>query len=150
MQARRRLLDKIETCIQKKTDSTTHDHTLVDVVDILMGIVAQDHLSQQEVKDVALELLFAGYATCASAASSLLSQLAKNKHVVDRILEELKEHGLDDVDDEGNDAERLTYRTVSKLKYLTYVVKEVLRLSPPIGAGFRKALQTFEVDVRQF
>ncbi|XP_041370126.1 cytochrome P450 26A1-like [Gigantopelta aegis] len=142
MHARHRLMQTIEECIMKKT-SSKDDQTCVDVVTLMMAMVDNDELSQQEVKDVALELLFAGHATCASASSSMLLQLAKNQHVVDRILEELGEHGLEGDEDEG---ESLTYEAIGKLKYLSHVVKEVLRVSPPIGAGFRKALQTFEVD----
>lgn len=62
--------------------------------------------------------------------------------MVKRILKELEDHGLRD-----SQASDLTKDTVSRLTYTGYVVKEVLRLAPPVGAGFRKALRTFELDV---
>ena len=62
--------------------------------------------------------------------------------MVKRILKELEDHGLRD-----SQASDLTLDTVSRLTYTGYVVKEVLRLAPPVGAGFRKALRTFELDV---
>ena len=36
---------------------------------------------------------------------------------------------------------------INKLKYVNHVVKEALRILPPVGGGYRKALQTFDVDV---
>ena len=56
---------------------------------------------------------------------------------------ELYEHGLLD----PKAGPPLDYNTLSKLSYVNAVVKEVLRVAPPVGAGYRKALQTFELDV---
>ncbi|GCC38890.1 hypothetical protein chiPu_0023247, partial [Chiloscyllium punctatum] len=35
---------------------------------------------------------------------------------------------------------------VIRLKYLDCIIKEVLRLLPPVSGGYRTALQTFELD----
>ncbi|XP_020638544.3 cytochrome P450 26C1 [Pogona vitticeps] len=40
----------------------------------------------------------------------------------------------------------LTLEKVVRLRYLDCVVKEVLRLLPPVSGGYRTALQTFELD----
>jgi cytochrome P450 len=37
---------------------------------------------------------------------------------------------------------------LGRLQYLDCVVKEVLRILPPVSGGYRTALQTFELDVR--
>nr|XP_056705926.1 cytochrome P450 26C1 [Euleptes europaea] len=40
----------------------------------------------------------------------------------------------------------LTLEKMSRLRYLDCVIKEVLRLLPPVSGGYRTALQTFELD----
>ncbi|XP_070801610.1 cytochrome P450 26C1 [Pituophis catenifer annectens] len=40
----------------------------------------------------------------------------------------------------------LTLEKLNRLRYLDCVIKEVLRLLPPVSGGYRTALQTFELD----
>uniref|UniRef100_A0A8D2IQ62 Cytochrome P450 family 26 subfamily C member 1 n=1 Tax=Varanus komodoensis TaxID=61221 RepID=A0A8D2IQ62_VARKO len=40
----------------------------------------------------------------------------------------------------------LTLEKMSRLRYLDCVIKEVLRLLPPVSGGYRTALQTFELN----
>ncbi len=62
--------------------------------------------------------------------------------MVDKITVELHDHGLLYNTDESD----LTLEKVHKLTYVDCVFREILRVAPPVGAGYRKALQTFEVD----
>ena len=41
----------------------------------------------------------------------------------------------------------LTYDIINHMTYLDHVVKEVLRVAPPAGGGFRRVIKTFELDV---
>lgn len=77
LNARHKLLSKIEECLQQRKEEGSG----FDALSLMMGIDGEEKLTLEELKDVGLELLFAGHATCASAASSLLLHLAKNKHV---------------------------------------------------------------------
>lgn len=61
--------------------------------------------------------------------------------MLDRVVEELRQHNMYD------DAGGLTLEQIGQLKYVSNVVKEVVRIAPPVGGGFRKALKTFELDV---
>ena len=48
-----------------------------------------------------------------------------------------------------NDGNDLNVTVLNNLNYVDAVIKEVLRVAPPVGAGYREALQTFEIDVRK-
>ena len=64
---------------------------------------------------------------------------------MDKLTVELYDVGILDEKDHPD----LNLNMLEQLPYLDSVVKEVLRLAPPIGGGYRKALQTFEVNVRK-
>jgi len=98
-------------------------------------------VDQQQLLDTAVELLFAGHETTSSAATSLIMHLALQPQVVQKVQEDLEKHGLLQPD------QPLSLEQVGRLTYVGQVVKEVLRISPPVGGGFRKALKTFELDV---
>lgn len=55
---------------------------------------------------------------------------------------ELNEYGL--LEDPSVE---LTYDVIGRLQYIHCVNNEVLRLYPPAGAGFRKALKTLQIGV---
>lgn len=104
-----------------------------------MNISGSGEMSVTELQDIGLELLFAGHETTASATVTLILQLSKHPHVVTKIQDELRTLGISNQD--------LTYETLNKMKYLTNVVKEAIRITPPVGGGYRKVLQTFEIEV---
>lgn len=87
-------------------------------------------------------MLFAGHETTTSAACSLLLHLGRTPYVVQKIRDELFENGL-----LSRAGEELQYEDLVGLDYVGHVVKEILRIAPPVGAGFRKALRTFEMNV---
>lgn len=135
------MLQKIEAIIlQKQNDWSSTGST--DALSLMMGIEGKEKLEIEEAKNVALELLFAGHETTSSAASTLILNIARNPEVLFKITEELSLNGLLDSRNSSLDLGR-----INKLKYVRNVVKEALRISPPIGGGYRKALQTFEIEV---
>ncbi|KAI8477549.1 hypothetical protein Bbelb_447190 [Branchiostoma belcheri] len=69
----------------------------------------------------------------------LIMHLALQPQVVQKVQEELEKHGLLQPD------QPLSLEQVGRLTYVGQVVKEVLRLSPPVGGAFRRALKTFEI-----
>lgn len=98
-------------------------------------------------QDGTLELIFAAYATTASASTSLIMQLLKHPAVLEKLREELRAHGIlhGGCPCEGT----LRLDTLGGLHYLDCVIKEVMRLFTPISGGYRTVLQTFELDVRR-
>ena len=66
--------------------------------------------------------------------------------ILSRMRRELEENGLM-VEDEYI-LGRLSLQKVQSLRYVSQVIKEVLRLWPPIGGGYRKVIKTFTLNVR--
>lgn len=99
-------------------------------------------LTLEQLKHISIELMFAGYATTTSSISSVIIQLAKHPEVREKLERELSESGFL----EANESEG-SFEEIQKLTYLEQVVKETLRVMPPILGGYRKALKTFQIGV---
>ncbi|XP_067657896.1 cytochrome P450 26B1-like [Haliotis asinina] len=135
MIAREKLMMKIGEFLDRRKDWDG----VPDALTYMMKL-SEEELTRTELKEVVMELLFTGHVTSGSAACSLLFFLGKNKEVLDHIVDELRQHNIDG--DEG----KITLEEIGKLKYVSNVVKEVIRIAPPVGGGFRKALKTFVLD----
>ena len=81
--------------------------------------------------------MFASHDTTSSAMCSCLMFLGKYPNVIKKVREEI---GSDDLDN-------LTLNDLPKYKYAYNVTKEVLRMTPPVGAGYRKVLKSFQLEV---
>ncbi|XP_039260317.2 cytochrome P450 26B1-like [Styela clava] len=97
-------------------------------------------ISMNELKQNVVELMFAGFLTTGSSISSLIIQLAKHPEIRKKVEEELEEQGYLSSDDIEIDLEK-----IQKLTYLEQVIKETLRLMPPILGGYRRAMKTFQI-----
>ncbi|KAM9325072.1 LOW QUALITY PROTEIN: cytochrome P450 26C1 [Gastrophryne carolinensis] len=199
-----------------------------DALDYLIDSAKESgkELDMQELKESAIELMFAAFFTTASASTSLILLLLQHPAAVQKLRQELASHGLtkqcqcpNSPDSPNNNtgggcctapgccspvtevsgahwgAEEkyavidacgsrdamhrqylcegamhewdsalhrspaagmpggectcqlgLSLETIKGLHYLDCVVKEVLRLLPPVSGGYRTALQTFELD----
>ncbi|MDJ0717576.1 MAG: cytochrome P450 [Prochloraceae cyanobacterium] len=136
MRSRKKLLNEIEKIIldrQKQNDFNS------DALGILLN--AQDEngnkLNLEEIKNQIIALLFAGHTTLTSALSSLCLLLAQHEHVLTRLRTEQEKFPRD---------EPLTLEMLKKMNYLEQVLQEVLRLIPPVAAGFRKIIKTCEFN----
>ncbi|CAH2299330.1 cytochrome P450 26B1, partial [Pelobates cultripes] len=145
IRARETLLRSLEKAIQEKLQNT-QGKDYADALDVLIesGKEHGKELTMQELKDGTLELIFAAYATTASASTSLIMQLLKHPHVLEKLREELRGNGIlhNGCVCEG----ALRVDTITSLHYLDCVIKELLRLFSPISGGYRTVLQTFELD----
>lgn len=50
-------------------------------------------------------------------------------------------------EEQGMDLQSLNIESLEQLKYTGCVIKETLRINPPVPGGFRVALKTFELNV---
>ncbi|KAM4774801.1 cytochrome P450 26C1 [Cyanocitta cristata] len=220
IKARDTLHKFMEKAIQEKLQrNNPEDHS--DALDFIMNS-AKEHgkeLTMQELKESAIELIFAAFFTTASASTSLILLLLKHPSVIEKIRQELMSHELyhqceccpagsclDTLTAQSRDREKplfhsmakdvhkeqsqppapleedslqpsalmeptvpqsnpctgpqlpapkgqschctshISLEKLSRLRYLDCVIKEVLRVLPPVSGGYRTALQTFELD----
>uniref|UniRef100_A0A4W4H3U8 Cytochrome P450, family 26, subfamily C, polypeptide 1 n=1 Tax=Electrophorus electricus TaxID=8005 RepID=A0A4W4H3U8_ELEEL len=144
--ARDILHSTMERIIEEKL-AKQHSDEYCDAFDyMLSGAKESDYsLSMQELKEIAVELIFAAHSTTASASTSLILQLMRHPDVAERTRAELEAEGL--VLDACGCAEvEDTLDKLNQLTYLDYVVKEMLRYLPPVSGGYRTVLQTFELN----
>ncbi|XP_012889816.1 PREDICTED: cytochrome P450 26C1 [Dipodomys ordii] len=113
-------------------------------------------LSMQELQESAVELLFAAFFTTASASTSLILLLLQHPAAITKIQQELVAQGLGracycapgaaGLRPHCGCEPDLSLALLGRLHYVNCVVKEVLRLLPPVSGGYRTALRTFELD----
>lgn len=86
-------------------------------------------MSKTDVIDTALTFILAAEDTTASAISYTLLWLVKFPHIAQRLQQEL--------DDFLNHGEDITKEHLSRLVYLDSVIRESMRLRPPVGTSLR-------------
>ncbi|XP_057420623.1 beta-amyrin 28-monooxygenase-like isoform X3 [Lotus japonicus] len=95
-------------------------------------------LTEMEISDNILMLLFAGHDTSRSVLSSVIKYLGQLPEVYEHVLKEQLE-----ISQGKEEGELLQWEDVQKMKYTWNVVSEVMRLSPPVRGAFREALKDF-------
>ncbi|XP_068183591.1 cytochrome P450 26C1 isoform X2 [Antennarius striatus] len=175
IKAREILHANMEKIIEEKMARQQAEDEYHDAFDYMLSSSKElgHHLDIQELKETAVELIFAAHSTTASASTSLILQLLRHPAVVEQARAELEAEGLRyeghrggaTEKEEGGDVEtshllnrgvrtpggppqlpHLSLDKLSQLQYLDCVVREVLRFLPPVSGGYRTALQTFELD----
>ncbi len=134
LRARKELLEHLEKIVIQRQQA---DNPGEDALGLL--IQAKDDegnsLSLEELKDQVLLLLFAGHETLTSAIASFCLLTAQHPNVMQLLREE---------QDRLNISDTPTLENIKQMTYLEQVLKEVMRLIPPVGGGFREAVATFE------
>ncbi len=137
MMSSRKVLDRIVA------DEIAHrraapDPARRDVLSLLL--VARDEdgsgLSDEEVRDQLMTLMFAGHDTSTSTLSFLFYELARDPRTLARLQAEQ--------DEVLGGASPTPEQLAGELPYLDMVVDEVLRLYPPAWIGPRRAVHDFE------
>ncbi|XP_032857950.1 cytochrome P450 26C1 isoform X5 [Tyto alba] len=146
IKARDMIHEFMEKAIQEKLQrNNPEDHS--DALDFIINS-AKEHgkeFTMQELKESAIELIFAAFFTTASASTSMILLLLKHPSVIEKIRQELVSHELYQQCNCCCPSD-INLEKLSRLRYLDCVIKEVLRVLPPVSGGYRTALQTFELD----
>ncbi|XP_011048247.1 PREDICTED: beta-amyrin 28-oxidase-like [Populus euphratica] len=95
-------------------------------------------LSESEIVDNMLMLLFASHDTTTSAMTCVMKYLAELPEVYQMVLREQL-----DIAKSKEAGELLKWEDIQRMRYSWRVVSEVLRMIPPIRGTFRKALVDF-------
>jgi retinoid hydroxylase len=132
--ARNALLSHIEQVVLERQKSPTQD---------ALGLLVQsqdedgNQLSVDELKVQALLLLFAGHETTTSLIASLCLALAQHPDVLAQARSEQVQIGIDTP---------ITIDSLRQMTYLDRVLREVERMYPPVGGGFRGVVEEFEFN----
>lgn len=132
----------IASSLKQTGNNNKPDPEFSSVLQSLCSTSGDDDLSKNVILlDSIIDLLFSGAEPVTSAGFSLAYQLAKHDDVMDKLRLEIASHDLKGTDDVIN------ARDIQPMRYVNAVVKETLRLLPPVGGAFRTAIESFELDV---
>jgi cytochrome P450 len=111
--------------------------------DVLSWLIeAQDEdgtrLSDQDIRDQVLLLIYAGHDTATCSLTWGLDVLARHPLIARTLAEEIRMHN----------ASPISMNSLREMPYLDMVLSEVLRLYPPVWIGMRGVTQDFEFDGR--
>ncbi|XP_048235576.1 beta-amyrin 28-monooxygenase-like isoform X2 [Ricinus communis] len=98
-------------------------------------------LSEMEIVDIIIHLLYAGYDTSKSSLTSIMKYLAEMPDVYAKVLQEQLE-----IANSEKLGEFLQWEDVQKMRYSWNVICEVLRLSPPVSGAYRRAIVDFTYE----
>ncbi|MBE9008714.1 cytochrome P450 [Pseudanabaenaceae cyanobacterium LEGE 13415] len=135
LRSRKLLLNEIERIVRERQQQE-------DLGQDSLGLLirARDEegngLSVDELKDQVLTLLFAGHETLTSAIASFCLLMAQHPKVLSQLRAE----------QERFQHTTLTLEDLKQMEYLEQVLKEVLRILPPVGGGFREVIQECEIN----
>uniref|UniRef100_A0A2M4CZT1 Putative cytochrome p450 4c1 n=1 Tax=Anopheles darlingi TaxID=43151 RepID=A0A2M4CZT1_ANODA len=111
-------------------------------LDLLLSVTIDGQpLSDLDIREEVDTFMFEGHDTTTSGISFTLYQLAKHPDIQERLFQEI-------IDTLGPDYRTvpLTYSTLQNFKYLDMVVKESLRLLPPVSFIGRRLVEDLELN----
>ncbi|XP_062553867.1 cytochrome P450 4C1-like [Armigeres subalbatus] len=114
--------------------------TFLDLL-LCMDIDGQP-LSNEDIREEVDTFMFGGHDTTSSAISFTIMQLARHPDIQDKLYEEI----LTVLKGQNTKTTHLTYNNIQEFKYLDLIVKESLRLLPPISYVGRKLSEDTELN----
>ncbi|KAJ6561566.1 cytochrome P450 monooxygenase [Mycena vulgaris] len=118
---------KKDILAQAEPDETEHHDIMAILLKANKNSSASERLSDEELLGQMATLVFTATDTTSGAISRLLHLLAQHPEVQDKLFEEISAHG------EEPDCD-----TLSSLPYMDAVIRETLRVFPPIPMVFRQ------------
>ncbi|KAK9450424.1 cytochrome P450 [Limtongia smithiae] len=123
---------KIAAYEQRQKTGTKLSKKDVDIISVMIEETGGEW-TVSDMTDQLTTFLVAGHETTASAVTLALYLLGLNQDVQDRLRDEIRTQFPDGLESIA------TYEDVESLKYLNNVIREVLRLTPPVTVTMRMA-----------
>ncbi|MGD1699008.1 cytochrome P450 [Dapis sp. BLCC M229] len=133
LKSKDKLFNQFEQIIVKRQKESDFGS---DILGILLTVQGQTNnkLTVREIAEQMVNLLSLGIKELSSALTSFLILISEHLDVLKLL--EIEQEKLDS-------SEPLSLDKLKKMVYLEQVIKEVLRLAPPVSCGFRQVIQDF-------
>lgn len=130
---RKALIAEISDIIRMRQERLPSTEPPKDALGLLLTVKDEEgqKLSNTELNDQILTLLFAGHETLTSSIATFCLQMALHPEICDRLRTEVQSFK----------DQPLTLERIKAMTYLETVLQEVLRVTPPVGGGFRKIIK---------
>eukprot|EP00252_Welwitschia_mirabilis_P008815 TRINITY_DN20_c0_g2_i1.p1 TRINITY_DN20_c0_g2~~TRINITY_DN20_c0_g2_i1.p1 ORF type:complete len:486 (-),score=47.66 TRINITY_DN20_c0_g2_i1:106-1563(-) len=140
--AREAILEKFKALFTERREALLKGEisSSYDLLSVLLTYRDEDEngLSDGEIKDNILTLLFAGHDTTNSGITFLIKLLAENPKWSELVFKEQTE-----IASSKKEGEALTWDDLQRMKHTWRVAQEALRLYPPVQGGFREVIKEF-------
>lgn len=145
----RRFIDS-DVCVRYLVGSNSADEFGSVKSNLSTDIPPDQRMSDEDILNNVNTIMFAGSDTSSLAITWALWLLAKNPEVQGRLREELSTvHCPEIFEDLSVDEVDSLYGSISELSYFDKVIKESLRLVPPVHASIREAGKDDEIPTSQ-
>ncbi|MET9285878.1 cytochrome P450 [Nocardia beijingensis] len=139
-QARTELVELVQSIMDRRAADPPTGKDDRDMLDVLISIPGEDgapRFSASEITGIFISMMFAGHHTTSGTAAWTIIELLRHPEVLDRVAAELDELYAD-----GSD---ISFGALRQIPVLESVLKETLRLHPPLIILMRVARGEFDV-----
>ena len=140
-EARGKLVGLVQGIMNQRIANPPDDKAKRDMLDVLVSIKDDDHnlrFSADEITGMFISLMFAGHHTSSGTSAWTLIELLRHSEIYHEVTAEL--------DDLYADGQEVSFHALRQIPKLENVIKETLRLHPPLIILMRVAQGEFEVQ----
>lgn len=140
-EARGKLVGLVQGIMNQRIANPPDDKAKRDMLDVLVSIKDDDHnlrFSADEITGMFISLMFAGHHTSSGTSAWTLIELMRHSDIYTQVTAEL--------DDLYADGQEVSFHALRQIPKLENVIKETLRLHPPLIILMRVAQGEFEVQ----